>query len=365
MGEGFLHLLPVPIPPAGMTVESMVASMLPWGAPALWGIVGTDSGGTPLLIIGYEWPIPWARAVAPIERRHLELLQLERFRSDHIFGLQEVPFLDIGDGADPPDFVVTTSRGTSGIECTSFAVAGRREALALFGRVRSALLGRPRMELAHLSGFIVYIWFGGEGSLDRPFRRTDDQAGENLIRALCDYRPHLSQMRVEGASLPEQAPNPRVVRTASGASFYGMPLLLTAPSTILFALLGFEVGLAFSTTHTPESVWEEISRLINDHDQPGVDVLLVSVGAPNRHGQVFPSDEAVARFAIEHPRQLAVPSNIGRVTMHFWGTGEAWDLVPHFGRVFGPLYQGTTPAHQPLVPERTESASGEQPTSEE
>jgi hypothetical protein len=68
-----------------------------------------------------------------------------------------------------------------------------------------------------------------------------------------------------------------------------MPLVSAAPGTILFVLRGFEVGLAFATTHTAESVWEEIARLINDHDQPGVDELLISVGVPNAHGQVYPS----------------------------------------------------------------------------
>lgn len=145
-----------------MTIEGLVMSLLPWGIPALSGIAGVDAAGEPLLVIGYEWPIPWARATAPIEQRHLELLQLERFRFDYMFGLQEVPFTDIGDGANPPDFAVMRTEGISGLECTSFAVAERRQALALFAQVRSALLARPRMDFSHLTGFHVYVWFGGQ-----------------------------------------------------------------------------------------------------------------------------------------------------------------------------------------------------------
>jgi hypothetical protein len=217
------------------------------------------------------------------------------------------------------------------------------------------------MDFSHLTGFHVYVSFGGEGSLDRPFRRTDDQAAEDLVQTLRDYRPDPTRMHVEGPSLPERAPDPGTVRSPSGASLYAMPLVSGVPGTILFALRGFEVGLAFSSTHTAESVWEEIARLINDHDQPGVDELLISVGAPNQHGQVFPSDEAVARFAIAHPGQVRVPTHVRRVVMHFWDAGEAWELFPDFGRVFGPLYQGTTVAHQLLVPATTELPPDEPP----
>lgn len=149
-----------------------------------------------------------------------------------------------------------------------------------------------------------------------------------------------------------------------GASLYAMPLASGVPGTILFALRGFEVGLAFSTAHTAESVWGEIARLINDHDQPGVDELLISVGVPNQHGQVFPSDEAVARFAIEHPGQVGVPTHIRRVMMHFWDAGEAWELFPDFGRLCGPLYQGTTVAHQLLARETAQPRDEFPPGSE-
>jgi hypothetical protein len=197
---------------------------------------------------------------------------------------------------------------------------------------------------------MIYMWFGGPGSLDRPFRSDDEQAIAELVQGLVNYRPDPERMRIQGGGLPANAPDPATSTTDSGASFYAIPLAFAAPSTLLFAVHGFEVGLAFATEHTAASAWGEVARLITDHDRPGVDWLLVSVGTPNRLGQVFPSDEAVARFAIDHPRSLTAPPHIKRVTLRFWDSGEAWDLLPEPVRIFGPLYSGNVVPHQPLVP---------------
>ncbi len=283
-GQGLLHMLPIPLK-AGMQVEATVAALLPWASPSLLGLVGRAASGEPLLIIGYEWPIPWARVTTSLTKRELEWVQLERFRTDYVFALHALPFGQVSDGLDPPDFVAATESGPQGFECTSFVIPERREALNLFGRIRAALVGRPQTDLNHLRGFIIYLWFGPPGAIDRPFRRSDDQAADELVRALLEYRPDPDRMKVAAPPFPERAPDPGAVTTASGASFYAIPLTLAAPGTMLFALQGFELGLAFSTEHTAEHAWEELARLIAGHDRPGVDWLLISVGAPNRLGQ--------------------------------------------------------------------------------
>src|SRR5207249_3829088 len=117
-----------------------------------------------------------------------------------------------------------------------------------------------------------------------------------------------------------------------------------------------EVGLSFATEHTPQSAWQEIERLIAAHDKPGVDCIVVSAGAPNQHGQVFPSDEALARFALENPLPLPTPNHVKSVTLHSWGEGEAWDLLPRVEGLFGPLYQGSAIAHLLLVPSKRRAA---------
>jgi hypothetical protein len=33
-----------------------------------------------------------------------------------------------------------------------------------------------------------------------------------------------------------------------------------------------------------------------DHDQPGVDLPLVTAGGPDHNGQIFPAEEVVAEF---------------------------------------------------------------------
>jgi hypothetical protein len=332
-----------------MRADGVVAALLPWASPSLFGLVGSTLDSEPLLIISYEWPIPWARVTTPLPKDAIETLQLERFRTDYVFGTGGLPFVQADRGPDPPDFLVSTDGGTEGLECTSFTVSERREALALFSRVRATLLGRPRPEMLHLGGFMIYMWFGGPDVLERPSGTNDDQAADELVQALRDYRPDPERMRISSGSLPAHAPDPGVVTTTTGVSFYAIPIAIATPSTLLFALQGFEIGLSFATEHTAKSAWQELERLIEGHDKPGVDWLLVSAGAPNARGQLFPSDGAVARFAIEHPLPLAKPRHVKRVTIHFWDSGEAWDVFPRLETLFGPVYQGNVLGHQPLI----------------
>jgi hypothetical protein len=346
--DGILTLLPVALK-EGCTLVSVINGLLPWGSPSVLGVVGTNPSGEALLVLAHEWPIPWARVTSPLAKRDVEVLQVERFRSDFTFGTQEAPFLRVVPGSDPPDFVVETAAGPIGLECTAFTTAERREAHALFAGIRRTLVSLPRQDVLHLAGNAVYMWFGGEGSLARPFRRNDKDAIAEIVDGLVAYKPSADRLRVPGGSMPAQAPDPGIVTTPTGASFYAVPFMGSVPGTLMYALQGFEVGLSYSTEHTKTTAWAEMQRLVSEHDKAGVDWLLISVGAPNQFGQTFPSDEAVARFAIENPAPLNAPTTIKRVSTHFWSTGEVWELFPKQIKLFGPIYQGLALAHQPLA----------------
>ena len=74
-----------------------------------------------------------------------------------------------------------------------------------------------------------------------------------------------------------------------------MPLLGGAPGSMLFTLAGFDIALAYTTLLTAEEAWSEVQRLVDSHDKPGVDLLLVTAGGPDANGNVF----EVVPFAVE------------------------------------------------------------------
>src|SRR6185437_10015455 len=111
--------------------------------------------------------------------------------------------------------------------------------------------------------------------------------------------------------------------------FYAIPLVGATPTTMLFTMAGFELGLAYTTVLTAQAAWQEVQRLVDQHDQPGVDKLLITADAPDRRGQIFPAEEAIASFLLETPLGLTrPPSHIKQVLLHSWATGHAAELHP-------------------------------------
>ena len=349
--EMLLQVLPVSIR-VEATFHGVVFSLLPWGAPALFGWNGTTKAGEPLLVLAYEWPIPWLRVRERLTKQEIEAFHLTRFSTD--FRLASGGLLPFGAndaGGDPPDFVVTTDAGLIGVDCTAFALPQRRHALSLFGKLKGRLAALNPAAFAHLGGFMLYVWFEDEPSAGLPFRRGDDEAADELLAALFEYRPDPEQLVVGGNAIPDQLPPMGKVQTPSGATFYAVPMQEAMPDTVFAAMFGFELGLGLTTEHSPVDSWGEIRRLIESHDKRGVDWLLVSAGAPGANGMCFGSEEAVLRQMLDSPEQIDMPEHIKRVTVHLWSAGEAYELLPATERLFGPLYRGVSPSHRPLDPE--------------
>jgi len=82
---------------------------------------------------------------------------------------------------------------------------------------------------------------------------------------------------------------------------------------------GFEVALSMALRITASELQAEVERVVLQHDQPGVDRLLISVGAPDRDGLVFPSEPLVVE---QPPLQPVATENMKEITLHFFGSGE-------------------------------------------
>src|SRR5437016_1499428 len=98
------------------------------------------------------------------------------------------------------------------------------------------------------------------------------------------------------------------------------------------------VGLAFSTQISAVEIWNEIFRLINKHDKVEITKLVITVGAPNRQGYGYLSDEYMMRIALANPVSLPTLKHISNVYLHFWSTGEIHSLCPKIEILSPPVF---------------------------
>ncbi len=352
-----MTLLPIYLP-QGMTLTHLSNAMLPWFSPSYSGVVGTTTANPPEPVVGvtFEWPITWIRTIQEIPKIEREIVSVRRFSTDQALANGIHAFSNVRPGPHPnkaPDTTVTTDQGILGVESTSLTLNDRRGAHGLFQQLRRRILEQEPTVFAKLAGHMIYVWFeepGGLPGLALPLKKNDDEAAMELLRELAAYTPQPGQMWVPPGPPPEQAPLPHLATTLDGARFYANPLLVNAPSTMLFTFAGFELGLAYTSLLTARLAWQEVQRLVDKHDQVGVDILLITAGAPDQHGQIFPAEEAVASFLLEEQLGLArPPSHIKRVFLHSWTTGRAAELYPTVKTMFGPLYQTFLPEHYPLI----------------
>jgi len=336
--------------PLGATLTAVIVSPLPWSASAVSAYLGTTNEGAPLLAVGAEWPLSWVRTTAPLTKFEREWLYIRRYSSDRALATGAGhAFADVQQGADPPDATVLTDAGRIGVESTSLTIEGRRGVHDLFAKLRRRLQEAEPAAFAKLAGHVVYVWFQDSdvpGPPVKPHKRTDDSALDALVQALAEYQPDAESLTGESGPPPERLPDLPVSETPAGARFYALPLLGGVPGSMLFTIAGFDIALAYTTLITAEEAWGEVQRLVDSHDKPGVDLLLLSAGAPDDNGNVFPAEEALTSFLLANPIGMRrPPKHIDAVILHSWGTGRAATLYPELLPLFGPLYQSMTPVH--------------------
>jgi hypothetical protein len=346
-----MHIFPVQVE-VGEKVAAVWAP-LPWGAPAVFWLAGTSVDGEPMVRIASEWPLSWVRTVEPLPKRERETLCLRRFGTDATLARGGAhPFYDLREGDDPPDATVETGQGRIGIELTTLALEDRRPVNRRFGELRAELERREPAAFSRLVGHLAYIWFRDrpDGPPVRPHARSDAEALDELVQALADYEPRSDILEAEpGTAPPDTMPEVHFADTTAGGRFYAVRFGGAVPGSTLFTRAGFDIGLAYTTQVTAPSAWRDVQRLVDRHDRPRVDVLLVTAGGPDDRGNVYPSEEVAAQLLIEHPQHLArSPTHIKEVLLHSWGTGTGTRLFPAVEPLFGPLYASQVPVHQPL-----------------
>jgi hypothetical protein len=339
---------------ANMTLTGMfVGPVLPWGVPALFGARGKLAEGPPseVAIAVFEWPVPhWDVIGDPLAKETVERLHLERYRTDRLLATGEMPYetLDVGD--DPPDFVAPQDDSRIGVDATQLTASGRIGAQAQFERIRRAVLAAPRADFTHLRGHLLYLWFRDAAGLGLPHREAEAVA--EVVAALHEYRPDTSWTAVSPIidGLPDQLGETDMQTTTSGCTFYAVELQGAVPSSQFFGVTGFEMALAFQTEHPVETAWSELSRLVDRHDKPEIDHLIVTVGGPNRRGLSYPSEAMLLDVALESGLPELAPRHLSKVVIHSWTDGRIFEVFPQTA-ISPSLYVGGYIApHYSLLP---------------
>ena len=295
----------------------------------------TNASGEPGLIVMMEEPQRAPGFVAGVPRDVLERLHLERFRFDHLARRGVVPFEGVERGGDPPDFIVATALGREQLDCAILANEGRRKAHHLFGILRERLFaGAEGRTFDGIAGTLVGVSFGPH--LDElPPRRTDDSIVTPLLDALAeanvDREAHSALMEsiAQLGGFPGKLP-PGVV-TEGGTrdhetSFVANIVYPVDQIPPLPGGLPFMVQLHFPHQVTRSEVESELQRLVTSHDKSEIEHLLVSAGAPNPDGTLFPAEEAFARLLVEAHTKPVSANHIRKVSLHLWGGAEVFDV---------------------------------------
>lgn len=339
--------------------------LLPWNAPALMGMSGTSASRPDTLtaLVGFEWPIPHLTPTEEISKPELERIHLDRYFTDYLFATGTPPFLNptqTEPGADPPDFTVSTSKGQEGVDCVQLTLNSRRSVNGTFQVIRKAILQEPRHRFAHLAGHVVYMWFVTEQNDPRKPPRPSNRAQiAAVIDALANYRmdPNAFMYQPEhpDEGMPERLDNVAFDRSSPGTMFYALPMQGAAPSSMLFLRTGFEIGMAYSTSDNADAIWQELLRVVRDHDQDTTDHLLITVGGPNKEGFIFPSESYLIDVALSAAEPLRELRHLSRVSLHFWENGRIVELYPTLasgpviypGKFSPPYFSATITSVQP------------------
>jgi hypothetical protein len=317
----------------GMVItELLFGAMLPWHSPTWFGARAhwADDPQGQMAVVTFEWPVPHLAVMGDeLSKDMIERLHLERYGTDCLFATGASPYQTLTQGGNPPDFTATMQDGsTVAVDATQLTASGRIAAQAQFERIRRAVLAEPRDKFAHLRGHMLYLWFPTDAGLGLPHRA--DGAVIEIIEALCAYRPDTSWTDLPPIveEMPARLGETDMQTTDSGCTFYAAKFLEAVPSTMFLQRTGFEMALAFQTEHKIDSAWTELARLVERHDKPEIQHLVVTVGGPNRRGLVYPSEEALMHLALATGLPELAPRHISSVVLHAWGSGQLIRVHP-------------------------------------
>jgi hypothetical protein len=285
---------------------------------------GTTAEGEPTLMVSAENPDKIQGFDGEVDKARLERFHLECYRADHVLQFGDAPFGEVAAG-DRPDFIVTARDAQVHLDCAALADHHRRLGFRLMNHLRERLIaGGGGRDFSGVAGCLLSMWFG-EKLDELPPKRWDDSIIEPLLDAVADCKvDHAAIARLTQEIAERGFPQvlPPVIETGKtpdeSAGFVANAVLGPTEGVLFSTGLGFEVQLHLPEQVTYGSAQVNLDRIVNQHDQPQIEHLLLTAGGPDRTGMRFPGEEAIAGFLAEQPALHVEVQHLRRVTLHLW-----------------------------------------------
>ena len=271
-----------------------------------------------------------------VDKTRLERFHLECYRADHVLQFGEAPFEEVVAG-DRPDFTVISRDEKIRLDCAALADHHRRLGFRLMDHLRERLIaGGGGRDFSGVAGCVLSVWFGARLD-DLPPKRWDDSIIDPLLDAIAECKvDHAAIARliqeVAARGFPQVLPP--VIATGKtpdeSAGFTANALLAPTEGARFSTGLGFEIQLHLPEQVTYSSARANLNRIVNQHDQPQIEHLLLTAGAPDRTGTRFPGEEVIAGFLAEQPGFSVETEHLQRVTLHLWSTRRIVDVPVEF-----------------------------------
>jgi hypothetical protein len=291
------------------------------------GLGGTDAGGEEFLLVAMEAPSRLPGVGGTLPKETMERLHLERYRFDHIAQRGTAPFEAVHPGADPPDFVIVANGIEVRLDCVAWALESRRTRYALFTRLRQRLAaGVEGRDFSGIAGTQVGIWFG-EGMVGLPARPNDDAIITAILDLLAGAEVDRDAVNANNAEiaktggLPEQIP-PGVITQGQApdgsAGFLANVVCEPEEAVAVLGELGFQALLHMPDQVPLKEALDELQRIVDKHDKPEIEALLITAGGPDREGICYPAESLIASNLATEGHLTVTADHLKAATLHIW-----------------------------------------------
>lgn len=297
---------------ADTKIERSTVSFDPPGIPRLMGTVGhiIDSGER-IAYFSMELPI----RVSPVTLQQQEIRDVASALRSGLRLIFEDDSITSGRSPnDPPDVILNYLGERWQIETAQVHMPGSGKGNEVsrwmeFARLLDRILvDAPRLKskLRAHRGHVLYVGFGNR---ERPAIAAGPRVDyAEFLQFLAEHAPPKVELPV---GVPNDAPTGHLVRSDDGR--FNMTWVRGSTGSLLERMLGFDLGLMYATDVTESRLRGELRRIVDDHDHPVNDLVILALGMPTGSGWQFPSSSLLADLALNDPR---LPDDITTNHLH-------------------------------------------------
>jgi hypothetical protein len=256
-------------------------------------------------------------------QRAMEFCHLQHFKRLVKQQHPNLCFRLIGDGGDPPDFIICREGASLGLELTVFASPQRRERAALISDIHDRLIvAYDNGSLRGLTGIRIDLSFFKIGA--RPTRTGDAALSELVAQLDAIARVVRTPLPANWVYSAETHPAWASGEVDGGAVKWQVSSISNTPlrGSKFANHTGFEIEYTHREWLAPDEIQKTIEQCVRAKDKPGSgnDELLIVAGAPGKNGRAYPAEAMAVLHHLKNWQGLEInPQYLKRVFLDVWG----------------------------------------------